>query len=204
MSDNETMSGQTKNCGVVLLAAGSSTRMGSPKQLLKFRGKTLIRHAAETALASGCRSVIVVLGARAQQIREELSDVPVEIVENARWQEGMGTSIQTGVCVAEDLKLDGAILALADQPLVTPEILSNLVSEHERTGKPIVASAYAGTVGVPVYFARSHFAQLLALQPSQGCKGVILSGGDDALHIDCPQAETDVDTPEDYASIAYS
>ena len=127
-----------------------------------------------------------------------LADVPVVVVENPRWAEGMGTSIQTGIRTANSLGMQGVILALADQPLVTPEILHRLAEEHERTRKPIVTSHYAGTVGVPVYFAKSHFPQLLALAPDQGCKGVILKNGDDALRIACPEAEADVDTPADY------
>ena len=114
----------------------------------------------------------------------------------------MGTSIQAGIRAAEALELDGAILALADQPLVTSAILCHLAAEHQRTGQPIVASQYAGTVGVPVYFAKSHFPQLLALAPDQGCKGVILKHSDFALRIDCPEAEADIDTPVDYERLA--
>jgi molybdenum cofactor cytidylyltransferase len=183
--------------------------MGSPKQLLDYHGRPLIRHAAETALGTQCDAVVVVLGANAAQIRAALDGIApgtkvLEIAENPRWPEGMGTSIQTGIRAAETLGLDGAILALADQPLITPQILDRLIAEHGHTGRPIVASQYAGTVGVPVFFARSHFPQLLALAPGQGCKGVILESGEAALRIDCPEAEIDLDTPVDYASLTSS
>jgi molybdenum cofactor cytidylyltransferase len=188
---------------VILLAAGNSARMGSPKQLLDYHGKPLIRHATEIALRTKCAAVVIVLGANAAEIRNALDGIEtgqekVEVIENPRWAEGMGTSIQTGVQAVEALGFTGAILALADQPLITPEILNRLIAEHERTGQPIVASQYAGTVGVPVFFAQSHFSQLMALAPDQGCKGVILKNGDAALRIDCPEAETDIDTPLDY------
>ena len=188
----------------ILLAAGESSRMGSPKQLLEFQGKPLIRHAAEVALGTVCEAVVVVLGAHAGLIREALSGLPVEVVENGRWAEGMGTSIQAGLRLAEELGFDGAILALADQPFVTSAILDRLVAEHERTGQPIVASRYAGTAGVPVWFAKSHFPQLMALAPDQGCKGVILRNREGALLIDCPEATTDIDTPRDYEGITGS
>jgi molybdenum cofactor cytidylyltransferase len=192
---------------VILLAAGSSTRMGTPKQLLDFRGKPLLRHAVETALRTKSDAVVVVLGANAAKIRECLASVDtggktLEVVENPRWSEGMGTSIQTGLRTVEMLGLTGAILALADQPLVTPEILDRLITEHDRTGQPIIASHYAGTVGVPAYFANSRFPQLMDLAPDQGCKGVILKNGDAALRIDCPEAELDIDTPADYESVS--
>jgi len=185
-------------CGLILLAAGSSTRMGEPKQLMDYRGKPLVRHAVDTALASACRPVIMVLGANAGAISAVVRDLPVETVENSRWSEGMGTSIQAGVRVAAERELDGVILALADQPLVTAEIYDRLAAQHEITRKPIVTSEYAGTVGVPVLFAKEYFPHLLALQPEQGCKGVILRHASSALRIACPEAEIDVDTPVDF------
>ena len=192
------------NNAVVLLAAGNSSRMGSPKQLLEYRHGPLIRHAAEVAIASGCARVIVVLGANAAEIRPALAGLPVDIVENPRWQEGMGASINAGIRAAEARGLGGAILTLGDQPLITPEILRNLILEHQCTGQPIVASQYARTVGVPVYFAKEYFPHLLALAPEQGCKGVILKHREDARQINCPEAEADLDTPEDYAQLALS
>ncbi len=190
---------------VVMLAAGSSTRMGSPKQLLIYEGKLLIRHAVEVALRTTCDAVVVVLGANAGPIRAaleglETGDKQVVVVDNPRWPEGMGTSIHAGIQAVELLGREGAILALADQPLITPDILNSLAAEHLRSGLPIVASQYAGTVGVPVFFAKSHFPQLAALAPDQGCKGVILKNGSAALRIDCPQAEVDIDTPADFAA----
>lgn len=176
--------------------------MGSPKQLLDFGGKPLIRYSVETALASEASHVVVVLGARAEQIRPALDGLPVSIVENPAWEQGMGTSIQAGVREAQRLGCEGVILTLADQPFVTAQKLNTLMSEHKLTGKPIVTAEYAGTVGVPVFFAASHLPQLLALGPDQGCKGVILKNGDAALRIATPEAELDVDTPEDYQKLA--
>ena len=140
--------------GLILLATGSSSRMGSAKQLLPYRGRPLVRHATETALGSMATPVIVVVGARAEEIRAAMEGLTVEIVEYTRWEEGMGTSIEAGMRAASAWNLDGVILALADQPLVSAAILDRLITTHRETGKPIVASQYAGTVGVLAFFAR--------------------------------------------------
>src|ERR1039458_1274155 len=135
LRDDES-STRMNNIALVLLAAGGSTRMGTPKQLLPYQGRPLIRHAAETALASGCDPVVVVLGSHVEEIRTALDGLEVVVVENTEWEKGMGTSIRAGISGAEILGCEGAILALADQPLVSAEILQRLVEEHEETGRP--------------------------------------------------------------------
>lgn len=180
--------------------------MGSPKQLLPYGGRPLLRHAVETALATRCGAVVVVLGANSARVAGVLAGLDLNgkvfwILENSRWAEGMGTSIHAGLRRAEEWGAEGVLLALADQPLVTAAALDNLVAEHERTGSPVVASRYSGTVGVPVWFSRSHFPQLMALAPNQGCKGVILETGAAAALIDCPEAAADIDTPADYEAL---
>jgi len=110
----------------------------------------------------------------------------------------MGTSIHAGIEEAVRQNLDGAILALADQPLITPAILDRLIHTHTQIGQPIVTSSYADTVGVPVFFAREFFPALLALKPEQKCKGLILANSTCAVHLACPEAQVDVDTPQDY------
>jgi molybdenum cofactor cytidylyltransferase len=186
---------------LILLAAGNSARMGSAKQLLDFRGKPMLRHAVESAQASGCNPVIVVLGANEAEIRPALAGLDVEIVVNERWAEGMGTSIQTGLRALENRDIGGAILALSDQPFVTADFLRGLIERYRESGRSIVAAQYAGTAGVPAFFAREAFPLLMALKPDQGCKGVILSHPGDALLVDCPEAAMDIDTPEDYAML---
>lgn len=186
------------NIAIVLLAAGNSSRMGSAKQLLDFRGNPMLRHAAETALASGCSPVVVVLGARAVELQAALDGLAVEIALNERWQEGMGTSIQAGLRALDGLDLDGAIIALADQPFIAADMLAGLPARHFATGKSIIAARYSGTVGVPVFFGRAAFPLLQALEPQQGCKGVILGNPQDHILVDCPEAAIDIDTPDDY------
>ncbi len=186
---------------LILLAAGSSSRLGMPKQLLDFHGTPMVRHAAETALRAGCGPVVVVLGAVRHEIAEALQGLPVEIVSNDQWAEGMGTSIQCGLRALEGRGVCGAILSLADQPFVTATFLRSLLTRHIETGRNIVAASYAGTVGVPVFFAAEAFGLLMALKPAAGCKGVILGHPEDALLIDCAEAAIDIDTLDDYLAV---
>lgn len=188
-----------ENTALVLLAAGEASRMGRVKQLIPFEGEPLIVRAVRQALASGADPVVVVLGAHADAIRPALEDLPVAVVENPRWSEGMGTSIQAGLAALEPMPgVRGAILALADQPMVTALTYARLAELHGETNKPIIASHYADTVGVPVYFSRSHWRYLQSLAPNQGCKGVILARIGDEVHcMNCPEAEVDLDTPAD-------
>ena len=183
---------------LILLAAGAATRMGSPKQLAPFRGQPLVCHTAGAALASVCRPVVVVVGAAGPQVEAALAPLPVRVVTNAHWAEGVGTSIRTGIeaLTVED-DVDSAILMLADQPLVTADTLNRLIETHRRTGQDIVTAAYADTVGVPVLFSRAFFPKLAALTGNQGCKGVILGHPDHTLTLPCPEAEADIDTPAD-------
>lgn len=194
------VSGRTlpTNTGLILLGAGQASRMGTPKQLLEWDGKPLIRHAAEQALQSHCSPVVVVLGFAAHQMRDALTGLPVKIVENPAWETGMASSIQAGIQALNHESVDSLILTLADQPMLTPQIFNHLVRVYRETGKPVITSEYSGTVGVPVLFARSHFTDLLALKGAQGCKGVIQTHRAESVGIPCPEAEFDIDTPADY------
>jgi molybdenum cofactor cytidylyltransferase len=187
---------------LIVLAAGASSRMGSPKQLLLFHGKPLVRHAAETALATACHPVIVVVGSHAPEVRAALDRLDVVIVENPAWESGVGSSIRAGVEEAETSNCSGAILALADQPFVTAEILDGLRAKHESSLTPIVASEYAGTVGVPAYFSRIYFPHLRGFKPSEGCKRLILAEARSVFRMPCPEAEIDIDTAEDYRTLS--
>jgi molybdenum cofactor cytidylyltransferase len=190
------------NIALILLAAGGSARMGSPKQLLSYRGRPLVRHAVETALASGCDPIMVVLGAHIEEIRAALDGLDVVIVENTDWQKGLGTSIRAGVSGAGIMGSDGAVLTSIDQPLITADVLKRLVNEHEETGRPIIASEYSNDVGMPAFFTKEFFPKLTSLLPTEDCKAVILANLDLSIRIPCPEAETDLDTPGDYDAVA--
>lgn len=196
------MSGPEQN-PIILLAAGESSRMGQPKQLLEVRGKTLLRHAAEEATNSRLGPLIVVLGAFAEQMEAELNDFEYDRVINENWQEGMGTSIITGIqhVMKAYPNSRGAIVMLCDQPYVDAAHLEKLVHTYHRSHKPIIASAYKGTLGVPAYFHHSYFALLAKLGGKSGARKLIRQHSRDAGAVSLPLGGIDVDTPEDYAML---
>lgn len=185
--------------GVVILAAGASSRMGEPKQLLEFDGRSFLRRAATEALRSACRPIVVVVGANAAQVRAEVSGLEVLVVENPWWAAGMSRSLRAGV--AELVKHDGVgavLVMLCDQPFVTAAVVGDLVAAYRSTGKTIVASEYGGSCGVPALFARTHFAELIALDDAGGAKGMIAAHAAEVTRLSFPKGEVDIDTPEDY------
>jgi molybdenum cofactor cytidylyltransferase len=184
---------------IILLAAGESKRFGQPKQLRRFRGRTLLRHAAETALTARLGPVFTVLGAEEHRCREALSGLPITIVVNPLFREGMGTSIATGARLLTDE--DAAIITLCDQPDVTAATLQALHNKREQTGANIVAAHYQGTNGSPALFARAYFARLRELSGPVGAKALIASEPN-LVSIDCPEAALDLDTPADLAHCA--
>jgi len=184
---------------LILLAAGGSTRMGRAKQLLPYRGTTLLRHAATTALASRCRPVVVVVGSQADAMRSALADLPLEIVENANWARGMGTSIREGLnTVSLNPVVAAVVVMLCDQPAVTAELIDTMIDRHESTRSPIVASFYLEIAGVPALFDRSMFDELLRLEDAAGARQVIHRHSAVVASIPFVEGAADLDTPEDY------
>lgn len=184
----------------IVLAAGASTRMGVPKLLLPLKGKSILRHVTETALTSTCDAVVVVLGAHAEQLRGEVEGTGASIVINPDWQEGLSTSIRAGVEAASSLSedLEAVLLLLADQPLVSVETIDRLIQTFRATGKAMIASAYSGTMGPPILFARPLFIELLTLEGDKGAKDVLARYPEQVVTVPAPEAAVDIDTIEDY------
>lgn len=193
-----------RNVAAIVLAAGSSSRMGTAKQLLRLSGRTLLRCSAETALASMARVVVVVVGSQAALMRDELRDLEVSVVENPRWAEGMGTSISASVgwITAQADPFDAAVLMTCDQPHVVGATIDRLIVEQESSGKRLVASRYGGTVGVPALFTREYFASLCRLPPEQGAKHLLRGHEADMAVVDFEEGAIDLDTPADYERLA--
>jgi molybdenum cofactor cytidylyltransferase len=188
--------------GVVVLAAGASTRMGTPKQLLIYQGKTLIRRAAETALASVCDPVVVVLGASALTVGNEL-ELPVIVTRNREWETGMSSSVRAGLeaLLAADNGIEGVVMMLCDQPFVTLALIDRLVERRLQTGKSIVATDYHRTYGVPALFAREFFPELAGLTGDRGARRIIQKHTHDMASVLFTDAAIDVDTPHDYNAL---
>jgi CTP:molybdopterin cytidylyltransferase MocA len=170
----------------VVLAAGASTRLGEPKQLVRLAGETLLERAVRTAREAGCSPVVVVLGAEAEQIAEECDLSDAVVVVNEEWSEGMASSIRVGVGALQDA--DGVVLMTCDQPAVSAAHLRALMKTGAAT-----ASVYAGRRGVPAYLPASSFAQLLELRGDVGARELLR--GADAVEL--ANGELDVDTAED-------
>lgn len=178
----------------LILAAGASTRLGRPKQLEPFEGRTLLVHAIEMVRAAGCDTVIVVLGCRAEIIGPTLTGQGLIVEINRQWPLGMGGSIRCGVKALLRHRPDGASLLVmpCDQPRCSANDLKSLI-DAVAVGHPIVASSYDGTNGTPACFAPSQWPTLLTLDYAAGAKKLLA----DAKSIAMPAAAFDVDTPAD-------
>jgi molybdenum cofactor cytidylyltransferase len=187
---------------IIILAAGNSSRLGEPKQLLAFQNKTLIRHIAEVATQVAREKVIVVTGYSAALIENQLSDLHCQTTFNPHWPEGMAASIVKGVTVLKEKFPDiaGCIITVSDQPFVTTEILSNLIAEAS-SGAPIVACSYGDTIGTPVLFSKNYFDQLLQLKGAEGAKKLILKHSTAVKSIPFPLGTIDIDTQTDYQNL---
>lgn len=180
---------------IVILAAGASTRFGSPKQLAPWQDEVVLRKIAQRAVEIGRGRVTVVLGAHAQEIRPLLEDLPVEVAVNDAWREGLGSSLRVGI---QSLPNETAALVwLGDQVGVTVQDLSHLIDAWDGDRSRIAASRYHGTVGVPAVFPDSAFPELLAIRGDHGAKGVLLRQPERTTLVDMPNAAIDIDTPDD-------
>lgn len=188
--------------GCVVLAAGASTRMGTPKQLLEIEGRTLAARAVAAALASPAWPVVVVLGAHAEKIRPVLARLPVLLVENPAWSEGMASSIRAGITTLRQFSrsLDGALVALCDQPGFSAETIAQLVAAHSASGRSIAAARYSGRCGAPALFLREHFAALAELTGEEGARLFLNGDPGRVAAVDLPELAVDLDTPADYAA----
>jgi molybdenum cofactor cytidylyltransferase len=189
--------------GIILLAAGESKRLGRPKQLLKFAGKTFLQHGLKTAHASIASPIVTVLGANADVLKNKIAD-DTHVVINANWNEGMASSIRAGVkAILEiDPSVDGVILMVCDQPYVDCIVLNNLIAAHQISGKPIVASSYNNTFGPPTLFQKVMFPELLQLYGDTGAKSVVKQHADEVEIISFPMGEIDIDTEADYEKLS--
>ena len=186
----------------VVLAAGESSRLGRPKQLVEFRGRSLIRGAVEAAREAGCSPVVVVLGAKAETVRREIDPLEVRAVVNEGWREGMGGSVRAGITelVGGGNGIEAAVLMVCDQPRLSAEVLRGLIEAYlgreDRTAT-MAACAYAGTLGVPALFARGEFDRLLALQGDRGARDLLRARPGRVVRVSWPEGIRDVDSSGD-------
>lgn len=189
-----------QTCGLILLAAGASKRMGQPKQLLQVGNKSLLQHSIATALQADVEPIILVTGADAGLVEKEVHDAAINVVENVDWEEGIASSIRCGINALLEIMpdIEQAICMVCDQPFVSSSLLNELISASAETGDDIVACAYGNTVGTPVLFGKNYFAELLQLQGDEGAKKLLKKYSDTVGTVSFPKGDIDIDTMQDY------
>jgi molybdenum cofactor cytidylyltransferase len=189
--------------GIIILAAGSSSRMGQAKQQLVYQEKTLLQLAIQAAIGVNDTKVLVVLGADHQTIMADVDSKLVSIVVNPDWEQGMASSIKAGMAALQELypQIESALIMLCDQPFVDAALLQQLVDASVQNPDLIVASAYQNTVGVPVLLGKHWFDKLLTLQGQEGAKQLLVQYPDKVVAVPFEKGGIDIDTPQDYKSL---
>ncbi|MEW7291755.1 nucleotidyltransferase family protein [Aquimarina sp. 2304DJ70-9] len=187
----------------IILAAGASSRMGEPKQLLPWHGTTLIGHAIKEALQVETSSVFVVLGAYYDLIYKEVCNFPVTILEHPNWKMGMGSSIRFGVKTATQDKLtfDAVLISLIDQPLIDAVHLEALISKYNANPESIVATDLGGRTGAPAIFPASCFDELSMLKSDYGARYIIEKHKDKTKVVTASGKGVDLDTKKEYQAL---
>jgi molybdenum cofactor cytidylyltransferase len=195
--------GKAAGYGIVVLGAGSSSRLGSPKQLLVFKGLSLIRRAAIIALEI-THKVVVVTGAEAAKVQEEVEELPLTVIHNKDFKEGIASSIRLGLStlVSQSDGLKGVIFTVCDQPYLSSDILKQLIDSAASSDKGIICCGYGGSVGIPVLFKGAHFDVLMNLKGDFGAKRIVQTHLYDTITIDFPAGDKDIDTPDDWRALA--
>ncbi|AVH69493.1 nucleotidyltransferase family protein [Nostoc sp. 'Lobaria pulmonaria (5183) cyanobiont'] len=201
-----TIDNEKSTIAIMILAAGASTRMGTPKQLLLYQGRSLLQYITEMAIASVCQPVVVVLGANAEQIHPQIEQLPVRVVKNLDWACGMSASIKSGIEFLNNFpqKIEAVVITLCDQPFVTHQLINQLIDAYYSTKKPIIACEYGDTLGVPALFNQTFFSELATLKETSGAKRVINNNLNEVFSIPFPLGNIDIDTPKDYEQLLSS
>lgn len=188
--------------GIVILAAGSSSRLGRPKQLLELNGSTFIAHIVQQALDVAESTTVVVSGAADSGIRKALSGFDVPVNFNPDWEHGMSTSIRSGVraLLFAQPTLEACILLVCDQPYVTTGLFREMIRQYESAAAGILACSYGDTLGSPAIFGRAFFDELLKLEGQEGAKKILKKYQTNVLSFPFPKGSVDIDTAEDYVT----
>jgi len=189
-----------RSVGAILLAAGTSSRMGGFKQLLPYRGSTIVETCVATVRGTTVDSIYVVVGHRADEVAAAVEAPDVRIVRNDAYLDGMATSVVAGVTAARAAGHDAVMICLCDQPHLDRTVYDAVLGAYRESGAPIVVPSYAGDTGHPAIFDRSLFDEILAVDPSQGLRAVTYAHRGDKLRVpvDAVGVLDDIDTAEDY------
>jgi molybdenum cofactor cytidylyltransferase len=188
---------------IIILAAGNSSRLGTPKQLLRYKNKTLLQTAIEEASLVPNTIVFVVTGANHDVIQNEPYTQSTIICHNREWEKGMSTSIATGLKELLTLHPDiqKCIFTVCDQPYLSSSVFKDLINTYFQTGNGIIASSYSQTLGTPVLFDEKYFDALLELKGQEGAKKIITRFLHDTASVVFEKGAVDIDTIEDYHNL---
>jgi CTP:molybdopterin cytidylyltransferase MocA len=181
---------------VLVLAAGSGSRFGSPKQLVRIGGEALLQRAVSRATALGGHAVTVVLGAHAGELTPMLRHSSATVLINRHWQEGLASSLRLGIAHLPP-GTEAVLVTLADQAAITGFDLRRLASAWRRQTDSVVAASYDGHTGVPAIFPAHAFGLLQELRGDVGARAVLSHLADRVLRVPMPNASIDIDVPED-------
>jgi molybdenum cofactor cytidylyltransferase len=192
---------QPLRLGALILAAGGSSRMGGPKQLLEIGGRPLVARAVDAALEAKARPVVVVLGPDSGRVLAPIADRGIVAVHNPDWATGLSSSIRVGLAalLAAGPFLDAVLVAPCDQPALSAEVILRLAAAH-RSGGRIAAARYGGRNGAPAIFGREHFGALAGLSGDEGARRLLNADPATVSAVELPELGADIDTPEDYAA----
>ncbi|MBX2915125.1 MAG: nucleotidyltransferase family protein [Cyclobacteriaceae bacterium] len=184
--------------GIIILAAGNSSRLGQSKQLVPVNGVPLLRRSTEIAIQT-TQPVVVVLGAHADAHLQVIADLKIEIVVNNAWQTGMGSSLKAGLShlIQTNPRVEAAMILVCDQPYLSFAHLQKLIAANQQQVKPIVASTYANVIGVPAIFNKEFFPHLLQSDNDSGARKVMQQFISQVHTIPFEKGEIDIDTPHD-------
>ncbi len=191
----------------IVLAAGSSTRLGRPKQLLPVQGEPLLRFTLQRILATSLDVVYVVLGHHADEIAASIADLPVRIVDNPNAEQGQSTSVLAGLRAVMPTASNAVMVLLGDQPQVNPSVVNALITRWQESHTGVVAPRYTDGIGNPIVFDRSVLPEFSALRGDTGARAIVRAHqerGDISLVDVNALAPRDVDTEADYAALLAS
>lgn len=189
--------------GIIILAAGNSSRLGRPKQLLPYLDGSLIQYVTLQAQAFSAGATVVVTGANDKMVREALEETGVQVCFNPDWAQGMASSIKAGIAALLFISpdIDACILSVCDQPYLSKEVFEQLIEIYQTKACEIVASSYGNTLGTPVLFNKRFFNDLQELEGQEGAKKILVKYETNVCLLPFPKGEIDIDTMEDYVKL---
>lgn len=185
---------------IIILAAGKSSRLGQAKQLLKYKGKSLLQNTIEASVDLGSKETIMVLGANSALIEAKIALNNVTVLNNKNYERGLASSVKLGVQYLKE-KTSAILILVCDQAHINSNQLKGLIKTWKNNPSKIICSTYAGTLGVPAIFPRHFFDDLMQLKGDRGAKSLLINYQDQLIPLPFEGGEVDIDTEKDYKNL---